>query len=547
MQNALLAALLITTSLASTAVVAQNALPNGQPPSSGELTLGEVHFPVSCTIQAQDQFNRAVATLHSFWYEEAVKAFTDIAKTDPDCAMAYWGVAMSNWYPLWYPPSAAALKAGSSAVAKAQSIGGKTERERAYIEAIATFYRDNDKLDHRTRSVAYSKAMEGVYRAYPDDREAAVFYALSLNATALPTDKTYANQKQAAQILQKVFLEQPNHPGVAHYLIHSYDSAPLADLGLPAAICYSKIAPSVPHALHMPSHIFTRLGKWQDSIDSNREAAKAGQDYAVREFGEGVAWDQSLHAMDYMEYAYLQLGQDGKAKQVLDEIVAFRRATPPVMPAAYAMAAIPARYAVERRDWKGAAALTLPPLAFPWDNFPWTTAMITYARALGEARTGDLKGAETEIAQLQSGRDALIEKNKYWSDQMEVQRRAASAMLARAQSRNDEALAMLQSAADLDASMDKQSVTPGAIVPTRELLGDLLLELDQPAKALAAYELSLTADPNRFRSVYGAAKAADRSGDRVKAKTYYEQLAMLGSHADTQRPELVEAKAYLEQ
>jgi tetratricopeptide (TPR) repeat protein len=542
MRNILLIALLATTSLALPAAVAQTAAQSGPP--SNELKLGEVHFPISCTREAQDEFNRAVAILHSFWYEEAVKAFTAVTETDPGCAMGYWGVAMSNWYPLWYPPGPAALKAGSSAVAKAQSIGGKTERERAYIEAIATFYRDNDKLDHRTRSLAYSKAMEGIYRNYPDDREAAVFYALSLDATALPTDKTYANQKQAAQILQKVFLEQPNHPGVAHYLIHSYDSAPLADLGLPAAICYSKIAPSVPHALHMPSHIFTRLSKWQDSIDSNVESAKAGQDYAVREFGEGVAWDQSLHALDYMEYAYLQLGQDGKAKQVVDQIVAFRKATPEVLASAYALAAIPARYAVERRDWPAAASVSLPPLAFPWDRFPWTTAMITYARALGDARTGDLSGATNEIAHLQAARDALIEKNKYWSDQVEVQRRAASAELAHVQGHNDEAVAGLQSAADLEASMDKHPVTPGAIVPTRELLGDLLLELDQPAKALAAYELSLESDPNRFRSVYGAANAADRSGDRAKAKAYYQQLASLGSHADTGKPELLEARAY---
>ncbi len=543
MRKFLLAALLLSGPLGSFSMAGQN---EPQPPPTEARQLGQVEFPISCTPAAQQQFNRAVATLHSFWYEEAVKAFTTVAETDKDCAMAYWGVAMSEWYPLWYPPSPAMLKAGAEAVARAQSIGAKTARERDYIETIAAFYRDSDKLDHRTRSVAYENAMEQLYLRYPDDREAAVFYALALNATAQLTDKTYAQQKKAAKILEQVFAEQPNHPGAAHYLIHSYDSPPLADLGLPAAICYARIAPSVPHALHMPSHIFVRLGKWQDSIDSNRSAAQAGQSYAAREFGEGVAWDQSLHAMDYLEYAYLQLGQDSEAKKVVDQVLAFRKARAEVMAAAYAMAAIPARYAVERRDWPQAAALALPPLAFPWDKFPWTAAMISFSRALGAARTGDFVGAQNEIAHLQSVRDGLIQSNKYWSDQVEVQRLAAAAMLARAQGRDDEALAGMRAATELEASMDKLNVTPGAIVPTRELLGDLLLDMNQPAQALSAYELSLTTEPNRLRSIYGAAQAADRSGDGAKARAYYQQLAALGSHADTDRPELMEAKAYLQ-
>src|SRR5215472_843797 len=279
--------------------------------------VGDVIFPVSCSADAQQQFTRAVALLHSFWYEEAVKAFTVVAETDPTCAMAYWGVAMSNWSPLWYPPSEAALKAGADAVAKAQSIGTKTDRERDYIEAIASFYRDSDKLDNRTRSVA------------------------TLDTTALPTDKTYANQEKAAKILQRVFAEQPNHPGAAHYLIHSYDSAPLANLGLPAAICYADIAPSVPHALHMPSHIFTRVGQWQNSIASNRASVEAGQNYAAKAFGPAIVWDQSLHAMDYLEYSYLQTGQDADAKRVLDQLTSYQKAIPSSLAAAYAIAAIP--------------------------------------------------------------------------------------------------------------------------------------------------------------------------------------------------------------
>jgi hypothetical protein len=389
--------------------------------------------------------------------------------------------------------------------------------------------------------------MEQLHLRYPDDREAALFYALALNATAAPTDKSYAQQKKAAEILKGVFAEQPNHPGVAHYLIHSYDSAPLAELGLPAAICYSTIAPSVPHALHMPSHIFTRLGKWQDSIESNRAAAKAGQVYATQTFGESFAWAESLHSMDYLEYAYLQLGQDHEAKNVVDDVVAFRKAVPEVMPAAYALAAVPARYALERRDWAQAAKLSLPSLAFPWDKFPWTTAMVTFTRALGAARTGNLAEAQNEIDRLQLAHEAVIQKNKYWADQIEAQRQAALAFLARALGKDEEAVTDMRNAAELESSMDKHPVTPGAIVPMRELLGDLLLEMSQPAQALVAYEQSLASDPNRFRSIYGAARAAKRSGDSAKANGYFLQLAELGSHADTERPELAEAKAYLGQ
>ncbi|MBV9629103.1 MAG: hypothetical protein JO230_13475 [Xanthobacteraceae bacterium] len=507
--------------------------------------VGDVEFPVSCSADAQQQFTRAVALLHSFWYEEAVKAFTGVAETDPGCAMAYWGVAMSNWYPLWYPPSEAALKAGADAVAKAKSIGAKTDRERDYIEAIAAFYRDSDKLDNRTRSVAYEKAMEQVYARYPDDREAGVFYALALNTTALPTDKTYANQEKAAKILQQVFAEQPNHPGAAHYLIHSYDSAPLADLGLPAAICYSDIAPAVPHALHMPSHIFTRVGQWQNAIESNLASADAGQNYAAKVFGPGVVWDQTLHALDYLEYSYLQTGQDTEAKRVLDQLMSYQKATPSSLAAAYAVAAIPARYVVERQNWAEAATLSPPALSLAADAFPWTAPMITFARALGAAHTGDLTAAQVEIAKLQAARDALIKaKNTYWAGQVDVEVRAASALLAQAQGSGEEALALMRSAADLEDSSDKHPVTPGSIVPARELLGDMLLEANQPALALAEYERSLSSAPNRFHGLAGAARAAERAGDAAKTKLYREKLVQVAA-ADSNRAELLSAKRLL--
>jgi len=533
LRSALLASVL-TISLVPTALQAQ---------AVGKV--GEVGFPVSCSAEAQQQFTRAVALLHSFWYEEAVKAFTGVAETDPSCAMAYWGVAMSNWYPLWYPPGAAALKAGSDAVAKAQSIGARTDRERDYIDAIATFYRDSDKLDNRTRSVAYEKAMEQVYSRYPDDREAGVFYALALNATALPTDKTYANQEKAAKILQRVFAEQPNHPGAAHYLIHSYDSAPLANLGLPAAICYADIAPSVPHALHMPSHIFTRVGQWQKSIDSNRASTDAGQNYAAKVFGPGVVWDQTLHAMDYLEYSYLQTGRDGEAKRVLDQLMSYQKAIPSSLAAAYAIAAIPARYAVERQNWAEAAALPEPRITSPGNEYPWTAPMITYSRALGAAHTGDFAGAQAEIGKLEAARDALTQaKNTYWAGQVDVEARSASAVLAQAQGRKDEALTLMRSAADLEDASDKHPVTPGSIVPARELLGDMLLKANQPAEALAEYERSLSAAPNRFHGLAGAAAAAERAGDAAKAKLYREKLVQVAA-AESDRPELLTAKRFL--
>ena len=545
-------ATMIVMSLGAAAVSAAEAEGNGaiehhgaMPAPAADEKLGEVHFPVSCNKDAQKRFERAVAILHSMWYEEAVKAFTGVAEADPACAMAWWGVAMSHWYPLWFPPPAPALKAGAEAAAKAEAIGAKDEREHDYIAAIAAFYRDSEKLDHRTRALAYESAMARLHQQFPDDREAAIFYALALDATALPTDKSLANQRKAAAILEPIFAEQPNHPGIAHYLIHSDDSPALAEAGLRAARRYAEIAPSVPHALHMPSHIFTRLGYWQESIDTNLRSAEAGQVYAKEVFGQGVGWDQSLHAMDYLAYAYLQLGEDRKARAVVDEIMAFKKVTPDTLAVAYAMAAVPARYAVERRNWAEAAKLELPPATVAWDKFPWTAAMINFARALGKAHTQDLTGAKAEIDKLAATRDTLKAKDKYWSDQVEAQRRAAVAILAQAEGRYDEAIRELRAAADLEDSMDKHPVTPGGIAPLRELLGDLLLDLRQPAAALTDYERLLTSTPNRLRTLYGAAKSADAAGDRAKAKQYFQRLADLGSKADAPRPELKEATAYI--
>ena len=506
---------------------------------------GESNFQISCEPAVQKTFREAVWTLHSFWYPEARKGFTAVTEAEPDCAMGYWGIAMSHWYPLWFPPSPSALKAGAEAVEKAVAAGPKTEREKDYIDAIAAFYRDSDNLDHRTRAVAYEKAMEQVYQRYPEDREAAVFYGLALNASALPTDKTYANKRKAAEILNKVWAEQPNHPGVVHYLIHSDDSPEFAAAGLDAAICYSKIAPDVPHALHMPSHIFTRLGMWQQSIDSNRAAHAAALAYVQKTVGPDGFDSETVHTMDYLEYAYLQTAQDQAAKEVVDELSSFRQSAGPNLPTAYAVAAIPVRYALERRDWPAAAALSEPAIGFPLERFPWAEAMIAYARALGNARTGNVAVAEAEIDRLQSLEDKLKGKDNYWANQIEVQRLAAAGILAHVRGDDKKAVALVRAAADLDSTMDKHPATPSSALPVRELLADLLLELNQPAAALLEYRAMLSTDPNRFRSLLGEARAAKQTGDSATAHDAYRKLVALSKPDGQARPELAEARSYL--
>jgi hypothetical protein len=517
------------------------AAPDG---AGADPKLGSVRFPVSCAAATQGDFERAVALLHSFWYEEALKAFTAITIADPACAMGYWGIAMSVYYPLWQPPSAAMLQQGSAAIARARGLTA-TPREKDYIAAIETYYKDADTLDHRTRATAYEKAMAQVFAGYPDDREAAIFYALALNATAAPTDKTYANQLKAAGILEKVYAEQPNHPGVAHYLIHSYDYPPLATRALPAARGYAKIAPSVPHAQHMPAHIFTRLGLWPESIESNRASASAGKAYYAR-LGKDTIWDQTLHAFDYLVYAYLQTGQDKQARAVLEELSAMPRAEPESFVAAYAYAAIPARVALEQRRWSEAAALSPASTAFPWDRFAWGQAITAFARAIGAARSGDAARARAEAQKLEGYRAALVAaKQSYWAEQVNIQQQAAAAWAARAEGKNDEAVTLMRAAAALEDSTEKHPVTPAPIVPARELLGELLLDLNQPALALVAFEASAAREPNRLSGLLGAARAAELAGDAAKARTLYARAVALCERADTERPALRHAKDVL--
>lgn len=507
--------------------------------------LGRVDFAISCNPAVQKEFNRAVAMMHSFWYEEAGESFAAVAEKDPACAMAHWGLAMSYYHPIWEAPDAATLKKGQAAVDQAKSLGAKTRRERDYIAAIETYYKDSDKLDPRTRALAYEKAMDQLRLRYPKDSEATVFYGLSLLGTALPGDKSYANQKHAGEILEKVFARQPEHPGVVHYIIHAYDYPELASRALVAARKYAKIAPSAPHALHMPSHIFTRLGYWHESAESNRASAAAARAYAAKHHPEAASFED-LHAMDYLEYAYLQGGQDLKAKRILEQTLAVQKTEPANFAAAYALAAVPARYFIERRRWSEAATLTAHPEGFPWNRFPWAEAIVHFARGLGAARSGDAAAAQKQVEKLQSLRDALLTaKQNYWADQVEIQRRTVAAWLAHAEGKNEQAVELMHAAVALEDSTEKHPVTPGPIVPARELLGDLLLELQQPAQALREFETALLASPNRFNSLYGAARAAEFSGEAAKAKSFYAKLTAICDQADGERAELEAAKSSL--
>jgi tetratricopeptide repeat protein len=502
--------------------------------------LGRVHFSTSCSPAVQNEFDRGVALLHSFWFSAAIDTFKKVLVSDPACAMAEWGIAMSWWSnPFGGFRSAQALANGAQAVERAKSIGLRTDRERAYVEAVETLYASAGSVDQRTRTVNYEKAMERLSAAYPDDTEARIFYALALDQTALLTDKTYANQLKAAAILEKEFASQPQHPGLAHYIIHSFDFPPLAPRALEAARAYAKIAPDAPHALHMPSHTFTRVGYWQESIDTNRaSAAAARRDNAPAE---------ELHALDYQMYAYLQTAQDAAARRSLEAIGSIGpkiqmdapgAAAPP--PAGYyAMAAIPARYALERAAWRDAAALT--PTRSP---FAWADAVTHFARGLGAARTGDANGASREADQLAELRDALEKaKDTYWTEQVNIQERVVRAWAAIAEGRSDAALAGLREAAEREDATEKSAVTPGPIKPARELLGEMLLEMKRPADALKEFEAVMTKEPNRFRATYGAAQAALAAGDRAKATRYFTNVVKLCDRADSPgRPELQESR-----
>jgi tetratricopeptide (TPR) repeat protein len=499
---------------------------------------GTVHFPVSCRPGVQAQFERAVAMLHSFFYPETIKAFEAIIATDPDCAMAYWGLAMSQRpNPLVPPWPAENLKRGLEAIAKGKPLA-KTDRERDWLAAAEPAFAAYDSVPTTTRSERYEAAMERLVAKYPEDKEAAIFYALALLEAVDHRDKTYARQRKAGAIMEPIERAQPDHPGLAHYIVHAYDFEPLAARGVPAADKYARVAPAAPHAQHMPSHIYSMLGRWEDSIRSNQAAVKASREYAAKNF-PGTTFAQEPHAQDFMAYAYLQLGQDREARRVVDELAAitklsgarnYGRDTGQVAPAA--------RYVLERAAWSEALALPVRT-----DTYAYAQAMPRFVRAVGAARLGKPDVANDEIAQLQTLSKAG--ENSYWSEQVHVLLLAASGWQARAAGRNDEALKLMKAAADLEDATEKHVAMENRLYPMREMLGDMLLESGQPAAALQAYEASLHAAPNRLRGFYGAARAAKAAGDSTKAREYFQKVAALGKNADPERVEVKEARAFL--
>jgi tetratricopeptide (TPR) repeat protein len=496
--------------------------------------LGKVEFPNSCSPAVQEKFLRGVAMLHSFYYSATQRAFEDVAAEDNSCAIAAWGYAsilMSNpLQGIGASPKSADL--AQAAIDKGRKMGAKTQRERDYLEAVAAYYEDFANRPERARQLARAHAYEALAARYPEDDEAQIFYALYLAGTQTASDQTYSAYLKAAGILEKQFAKHPDHPGVAHYLIHSYDAPPIAARGLPAARRYAVVAPDAPHALHMPSHIFTRVGAWTDSATTNRRSADAAQ--------RSKDPDDALHALDYMTYAYLQLARDGDARKTFEEARTQAGINPARATAYYALAAMPARYVVERGEWRDAAKLAPSP-----SNFPFTEAMTHFARALGAARSGDPAAAQMDIDRIAALRDRLKSaKSDYWASEVEVMRLASVAWVALAQKKSDEALALMRQAADIEDRSEKNIVTPGRLLPARELLGDMLMELKRPAEALKEYEVSQEREPNRYRGLYGAGQAAAQSGNRDKARHYFGKLVESAGSGDL-RPEMEKARRYL--
>lgn len=512
---------------------------------SGENSFGKVEFGLSCEEKVRASFNLATALLHSFEYTEAEKVFAKVIDEDPDCVMAYWGVAMSNFHPLWAPPTEAELKKGSGAIALARSLETKSGKESDYLEAVAVLYDDWDKLDHNTRVLKFEKAAEKIHIKYPADREAAIFYALALRAASDPADKTFARQRKAGEILNGLFPGQPNHPGIAHYLIHTYDYPELAELALPAAKKYAAIAGSSAHALHMPSHIFTRLGLWDESIQSNLNSMAAAKCYAENS-GMTGHWDEELHGLDYLVYAYLQQGKNGMAKAQMEYLQSIESVFPLSNKNAYTFAAVPTRVALETKDWEAASKIELKPDNFPWDNFPWERSLVSFGRVLGAVHMQKGDAARAELAVLKANHAKLIDKKKtYEAAQVQIQIRASEAWIRFSEGKSQEAIALMNDAAAMEDATEKHPITPGEVIPARELLGDLLMELGQFRSALDAYESDLERHPGRFNALYGAGRAADKAGQKDKAIRYFQQLIATGGLPDASRPEITIAQNFL--
>jgi hypothetical protein len=513
---------------------------HGQPADAGLARLGKVRFPVSCNAAAQKEFEVAMAYYHSFAWPQLKAALDRVIQADPTCGMAHWGRALGYLdNPFLWPGSISpkVLADGQAALDAARAAGLKTQRERDYVEALALFFKDADKLNHRTRAKAFEDAQQAVAARYPEDVEATILYALVLSANFDPTDKKYTNQLRAAKLLEPIFQGQPDHPGVAHYLIHSYDYPPIAAQGLDAARRYAKIAPDATHAQHMPSHIFTRVGQWRDSVESNRQSAKVDGDKTVN----------SPHAYDYMVYAMLQLGQDREAERVLAHARGVT-SKPDHIAAAYAYAAMPARLALERGAWPEAVKLSLEPAAesYQWKKYPQAEAVNSFARGVGAAMSGDAAAARVEVARLQALRDvAAGMKIAYWAEQVDIQAEVVRGLAACAEGKADECLAVVRAAADREDATEKHVVTPGPILPAREVLAGVLLKAGRAGEALREYEAVLVKEPNRYRATAGALQAAESAGDKKKAAGYATRVIELTAAADSVRPEVAQARRVL--
>ncbi|MEB2781435.1 hypothetical protein U3A58_13625 [Algoriphagus sp. C2-6-M1] len=516
----------------------------------GEITrcgggdFGEVSFALSCNVDIRQTFDLAISLLHSFEYEEAEKAFVKVIDADPECAMAYWGVAMSNFHALWLQSGTDYLEKGAK-VLKIASSTAKEEREKAYINALAGFYKNWETLSHKERLQKYEQEMYKVYQEYSEDKEAAIFYALALLATADPADRSYRVQRKSGAILESIYPNQPNHPGIAHYIIHNYDYVELAELALPTARMYAQIAPASAHAQHMPSHIFTRLGLWDESISSNIESTKSALCYS-ESIAPDAHWDEELHGMDYLVYAYLQIGDNQQAIAQYEYLKTIRKVFPVNFKVAYTAAAIPARIALENKNWEAAANLEKPILTLDWNMMPWQESIVYFARAMGAVRQGDVPTAQKELANLLANREQLIQADDaYKANQVHIQIKIIEAWIALANENQSTAIALMREAAEMEYSTNKHPVTPGEVLPAGELLGDLLMATNQPAEALKAYEYDLKQHPNRLNGIYGAASAADKTGIKKLATKYFRQLVELTKNANVDRPEVVEAKEYL--
>lgn len=527
--------------------VARNAIDliSGDITLCGDQEFGSIDFAVHCGAESRKTFELGISLLHSFEYEEAEKAFVKTIDLDPDCAMAYWGIAMSNFHSLWLQSGTKYLEKGASVLAIAQALP-KEQRAQDYIDAIHVFYKDWDTIDHAKRKLLFENKMKELHEKYPEDKEAAIFYALALNATADPRDKTYVNQIKAGKILESLSVGQPNHPGIAHYIIHAYDYPELAERALSTARRYAEIAPASAHAQHMPSHIFTRLGLWQESIRSNINSTASALCYGQSIDSTGH-WDEELHGMDYLVYAYLQIGDNERAEEQLAYLNSFTKVFPVNFKVAYAMAAIPSRIALENKNWLAAAHVQFPPLKIEWSRFPWEKSIIHFTRALGSARSGDVTSSRVELGVLSEAHQKLVSEGEaYKANQVKIQINIVSAWIFFAEGKNEEALKLMEEAVNMERQTTKHAVTPGEVLPAGELLGDLLMEMGNPERALRAYEMNLQQHPNRFNGLWGAATAARAIKEDQLAMKYFKELVSNNRSERKGRKEIQEAIEFIE-